>query len=172
MHKLVHACTYERLGHESREVFCKAALRLLAALLRDRPADPGNKARLIPHLMANFSSVSTVYHTMSRDDKPVLDALGKIGIFLKAAGRWTETYAVLAFQSSQMEMLYGKEHPDTLTSMNNLAEVVSSQGKYKEAERIHRQALALMETKVFVGGRSVGRSVDWLAGRLVGWLVG
>lgn len=42
--------------------------------------------------------------------------------------------------------MLGKEHPDTLGSMTNLAEVLSSQGKYEEAEKMHRQALALRET--------------------------
>ena len=42
------------------------------------------------------------------------------------------------------EKVLGKEHPDTLTSMNNLA-VLSSQGKYEEAEEMHRQALELRE---------------------------
>jgi hypothetical protein len=40
----------------------------------------------------------------------------------------------------------GKEHPNTLTSMNNLAAVLSGQGKYEQAEEIHRQALGLRET--------------------------
>ena len=39
----------------------------------------------------------------------------------------------------------GKEHPETQTSMNNLAAVLWNQGKYKEAEAIHRQALGLRE---------------------------
>jgi len=34
------------------------------------------------------------------------------------------------------ERVQGKEHPDTLTSMNNLATVLSDQGKYLEAEQI------------------------------------
>ena len=44
------------------------------------------------------------------------------------------------------EKLLGREHPDTLGSMNNLAAVLSSQGKYSEAEQMHRQTLELMET--------------------------
>jgi hypothetical protein len=32
------------------------------------------------------------------------------------------------------ETVLGKEHPSTLTSMNNMATVLSDQGKYKEAE--------------------------------------
>ena len=39
-----------------------------------------------------------------------------------------------------------EEHPDTLASMNNPAEVLNDQGKYEQAEEIHRQALRLRET--------------------------
>ena len=35
------------------------------------------------------------------------------------------------------ETVLGKEYPDTLTSINNLAEVLSSQGKYEETEEMH-----------------------------------
>ena len=38
------------------------------------------------------------------------------------------------------ETVLDKEHPDTLTSMNNLATVLSDQGKYEQAEETHRQA--------------------------------
>ncbi|KAK8000501.1 TPR-like protein [Apiospora arundinis] len=44
------------------------------------------------------------------------------------------------------EKVLGREHPDTLGSMNNLANVLDNQGKYLEAEQIHRQTLALKET--------------------------
>ena len=40
----------------------------------------------------------------------------------------------------------GTEHPSTLTSMDNLALVLSRQGKYEQAEEMHRQALGLRET--------------------------
>ena len=33
----------------------------------------------------------------------------------------------------------GPEHPDTLKSMSELGSVLSSQGKYVEAEQMHRQ---------------------------------
>jgi hypothetical protein len=44
-----------------------------------------------------------------------------------------------------MEKVLGKEHPSTLSSMNNLGLVLGSQGKYKEAEAMHRQTLQLKE---------------------------
>ena len=43
-------------------------------------------------------------------------------------------------------MVLGKEHPSTLMSMNNLAEVLRHQGNYEQAEEMHRQALRLRET--------------------------
>jgi Tetratricopeptide repeat len=43
-------------------------------------------------------------------------------------------------------MVLGKEHPSTLTSMNNLTLVLSNQGKYEEAEEMLRQSLGLSET--------------------------
>ena len=38
------------------------------------------------------------------------------------------------------EKVLGKEHPSTLTSMNNMALVVGSQGKYEEAEEMKRRS--------------------------------
>ena len=35
------------------------------------------------------------------------------------------------------ETVLGKEHPDTLASINNLAHVLRDEGKYKEAEEMH-----------------------------------
>ncbi|KAK3690270.1 Tetratricopeptide repeat-domain-containing protein [Podospora appendiculata] len=39
------------------------------------------------------------------------------------------------------EKVLGLEHPDTLTSMNNLAFVWKDQGKFEEAEQMNRRAL-------------------------------
>ena len=37
--------------------------------------------------------------------------------------------------------MLGKEHPDTLVSVNNLASVLQYQGNYEEAEQMNRRAL-------------------------------
>jgi hypothetical protein len=37
------------------------------------------------------------------------------------------------------ETVLGKNHPDTLASMNNLATWLHQQGKHAEAEAVHRQ---------------------------------
>ena len=43
------------------------------------------------------------------------------------------------------EKVLSPEHPDTLTSMSNLARVLDSQGKYEVAEKMQRRALELRE---------------------------
>lgn len=43
------------------------------------------------------------------------------------------------------EEALGKEHPSTLTSMNNVAGLLENQGKYDKAESICWQALLLQQ---------------------------
>jgi tetratricopeptide (TPR) repeat protein len=141
MHKLVHAWTYERLDRKRQETFCEAALKLLATAVRNWPPDPLYKARLIPHLMANFSTVSNLYRKMNSDNRSVLNLLDGIRNFLDSAGRWTEVCAVETFQLSQMEKLYGCEHVDTITAMSNLANTLGNLGKLDKAASITREVL-------------------------------
>jgi Tetratricopeptide repeat len=42
----------------------------------------------------------------------------------------------------------GTEHPSTLVSMNDLASVLSHQGKYEQVEEMHRKVLGRNETMV------------------------
>ena len=42
--------------------------------------------------------------------------------------------------------MLGKEYPSTLASINSLANVPRDQGKHKQAEEVHRQALGLSKT--------------------------
>ncbi|KAK8130828.1 kinesin light chain [Apiospora sp. TS-2023a] len=61
-------------------------------------------------------------------------------------GRYSEAEEMHRETLALRETVLGREHPDTLDSMNNLALVLSSQGKYSEAEEMHRETLALKET--------------------------
>ncbi len=44
--------------------------------------------------------------------------------------------------------LLGKEHPYVATSLNNLAALYDSQGKYSEAEPLYKEALDIAERKL------------------------
>ncbi|KAL9630085.1 MAG: hypothetical protein Q9164_006593 [Protoblastenia rupestris] len=56
-------------------------------------------------------------------------------------GRYDEAEQMDRRALDGREKVLGKEHPDTLMSVSNLALVLQYQGKYDEAEQINRQAL-------------------------------
>ena len=58
-------------------------------------------------------------------------------------GRYKEgvSFAEDAYQYARKH--FGDTHPDTITSMNNLAFLYKSQGRYEEAELLYTKALQL-----------------------------
>jgi tetratricopeptide (TPR) repeat protein len=69
-------------------------------------------------------------------------------------------------QTLLREKVLGKEHPDALTSMNNLALLLAQQGKYDEAEPMYRQTLALTEKVLGKEHPNMLTSMNNLAGLL------
>jgi hypothetical protein len=61
-----------------------------------------------------------------------------------------------------------KEHPDTLTSMNNLAGTLRYQGNYEQAEEMHQQTLGLSERALGKEHPSTLMSMNKPSGRTEG----
>ncbi|KAN0066948.1 hypothetical protein V8E54_014872 [Elaphomyces granulatus] len=64
-------------------------------------------------------------------------------------GRWTEAEKLFVQVMETRKTLLGPEHPDTLTSMANLASTYRNQGRWTEAEKLEVQ---VMETRKAVLG--------------------
>ncbi|SPJ80264.1 uncharacterized protein FTOL_08656 [Fusarium torulosum] len=84
----------------------------------------------------------------------VLDSLGKYEeaeemhrqiLKLRKNGKYEDAEHIHRQTLELREKELGKDHPDTLTSINNLANVLDNQGEYEEAEQMHRQTLRLRE---------------------------
>ena len=60
---------------------------------------------------------------------------------LQYQGKYEEAEQMNRRALEGYEKVLGREHPDTLTSVNNLASVLRYQGKYEEAEQMNRRAL-------------------------------
>lgn len=65
-----------------------------------------------------------------------------IAFLLKQQGKYDEAEAMYRRVLAGREIVLGAEHPDTLSSMENLAVFFHSQDKYDDAEPIARRALA------------------------------
>ncbi|KAF2181607.1 kinesin light chain 1 [Zopfia rhizophila CBS 207.26] len=77
-----------------------------------------------------------------------MSLLDRIGHCEQTLGHYKAAVWALQQLLERQEKVLGKEHPDTLTSMNNVALVLRDQGKYAEAEKMHREELALSEKAV------------------------
>ena len=97
-------------------------------------------------MITSFDIFSSLYK--SRDELAMnrLSIIDVIEDFLFRIERWPEAYKMQVFHFRKIEKILGKKHLSTLTSMINLIEMLRSQGKYEETERMHRQALTLCET--------------------------
>jgi tetratricopeptide (TPR) repeat protein len=62
-------------------------------------------------------------------------------VLLGALGRHAEAEPLHRRAFELRESVLGRTHPDTLSSTNNLAEVLAARGNLKEAEVLHRRAL-------------------------------
>lgn len=96
----------------------------------------------LPHALTalEFQRHSTDEVAESRLLYNVAESIFLLGKYQAAEELYQQTFEL------RIKML-GVEHPDTLTCMSNLANVLRSRGKYEEAETMHRQVLEL-RTKV------------------------
>jgi hypothetical protein len=118
---------------------------------------------LITTLTPRFNQLSTMCPVPSCTDRSknsytIRDKAPSIGIKAnKQIHRYGESvlstwetlfteYEIRAFHFGKLCERAGKEHPDTLGSMNNLAIVLRRLGKDEQAEEMYRQVLGLMET--------------------------
>jgi tetratricopeptide (TPR) repeat protein len=65
----------------------------------------------------------------------------RAGWYLLLYGEYTAAEGFLRLSLEIREKVFGREHPDTLTSVSKLGSVLESQGKYDEAEAMHRRDL-------------------------------
>jgi CHAT domain-containing protein/tetratricopeptide (TPR) repeat protein len=74
-----------------------------------------------------------------------LEALNRQVVQLSNARQYAEAIALAERVLQARERLLGKDHPDTLTSVANLAALYRAQGRYSEAEPLYLRGLAAKE---------------------------
>lgn len=78
---------------------------------------------------------------------------------LYGEGRYAEAQAVTERQLAVRRRVLGDEHPDTLTSINNIGVLLWSQGRLSEAEPYFREALTTAERlRVDIAGDASARA--------------
>lgn len=90
---------------------------------------------------------------VSSDDY-LVSTLYMIGNFLELSARYEGAEPLFRRALSIREKILGPFHPNTATSLNNLASLLQSKGEYDEAETLFQRALAIDE--VFLGPEHPG----------------
>ena len=147
VHRLVQAVTRDRLDEAARAKWTKAALQGVRAAFPSESSSPANwpmYERLVPHALAAAN------HAAPYDALAVAPAglLNKTGVYWAARGQLDDAARVLSQALAATQRAVGAEHPDTLASMNNLANVYSEQGHYDQAQPLYEQALAATQRAV------------------------
>jgi CHAT domain-containing protein/tetratricopeptide (TPR) repeat protein len=93
-----------------------------------------------------------------------LGALNQQVVQLHGQGKYAEAGALAEQVLAARERVLGAEHPNTLTSVNNLAFLYQAQGRYGEAEPLYRRALAARERVLGAEHPDTLQSVNNLAG--------
>jgi tetratricopeptide (TPR) repeat protein len=114
---------------------------------------------LLPHAL-----ICTRWIEVLRQKKPEgARLLGVIGHYLHERAQYRDAEPHLKQALSIREEQLGAEHPDTATSLNNLALLYWRQGRHQEAEPLYQRARAIYEQQLGPSDPDVARPLNGLA---------
>lgn len=141
MHKLVHAWGHDRLTPDLRAKYGAAALECLATTRLRRDSDPTLRARLAPHSMANFRTMSGWYDVMGDSRESMLKRVALVADHLRHAGMYESMRDLKAFEYKKLKELLPADDRQVLRAANDLAVALRQIGRQTEAVKLHREVL-------------------------------
>ncbi|KAF1923465.1 kinesin light chain [Didymella exigua CBS 183.55] len=144
VHQLVHYALRKRLQAKGQlhEWIQRTITQLLQVFPDNNPNNRSKWRRLLPHAQYVLS------HSQ-RDNDERLDLTWKCAMALYSDGQYKAAGELEVQVMKTTKRVLGDEHPDTLTSMANLASTYRNQGQWSEAEKLEVQ---VMETRKRVLG--------------------
>ncbi len=140
LHRLVHVATRNWLANEGLLARWNGeALAQLARVFPDEDlANVGTWRAYLPHARRALAE-----RAVKEYDASTLLLLGRFGECLWHDGRYAEAEASLLKLVKARFSLLGQEHPDTLSSMAQVAATYWAQGRYAEGEQLVVQVLEI-----------------------------
>jgi Cdc6-like AAA superfamily ATPase len=138
VHQLVHRALRERLQVQGRlEHWTQHTITQLLGVFPDYNHSNRSKwRRLLPH-----TQYALLHSPTDDNDEERLDLARKCASALYSDGRYREAEELEVQVMQTTKRVLGDEHPDTLTSMANLASTYSDQGRWREAEELEAQVM-------------------------------
>ncbi|KAF9884697.1 hypothetical protein FE257_001326 [Aspergillus nanangensis] len=138
IHRLVHLATRNWL--RQRELFRLQVLKTADHLIEIFPDNNHSNRKLwreyLPHSLALMGE-----NDFQDKKEKYIDLVRKVGGCLYKDGRYNEAEFLYGKVLETRKQVLGPDHPDTLTSMANLASTYQNQGRWKEAEKLGTQVI-------------------------------
>ncbi|PVH67751.1 hypothetical protein DL98DRAFT_442843, partial [Cadophora sp. DSE1049] len=146
MHRLVHLVVQSWLKrrNETSIWIQKASTRLTKLIPTGGHEDREKWTGYLPHGL--HVAQSSAFAVLPEEER--MSLFVRIGACQRTLGQYSAAERLHREMLRLREEVLGPEHPDTLTSMNNLACLFEDQGKYEAAEPLYEETLRLNE-KVF-----------------------
>jgi tetratricopeptide (TPR) repeat protein len=142
IHRMVQEVVKDQIGVEQQAQWAERVVRAVAQSFPEVDYQTWTRCeRMIPHTL-----LCTVYiERWSITFPEARSLLLQVGIYFYQRGQFKEAEPLWKSVLAICEQVLGPEHPDTLSSLNNLAALYDDLGKYEEAEPLYQRALETRE---------------------------
>jgi tetratricopeptide (TPR) repeat protein len=167
MHRLVQVVLKDLMTKNVEQAWATRAVRVMD-LVFPRPQTESWEVcgQLLPHTQECTMLIDR-WHIEMQESQHLLDVVGEY-LVSRALYREAQKYYGKALSSSRT--IFGKEHPNTASSLGRLATVYQAQGKYAQAVDLLEQALAIQRKVLGEEHPSMASSLGNLA--VVYWAQG
>ncbi|KAG4431757.1 hypothetical protein IFR05_012756 [Cadophora sp. M221] len=141
IHRLVHLAMRNWLREEN--LLARWSGKTIARLAEVFPSDD-HQNRSVWRRYLTHAKYALDSDIIDKHGEHRIDLARKFGMCLYSDGRWNEAEDLDVLVMETSSRVLGQEHPDTLTSMANLASTYRNQGRWKEAEDLF---VLVMETR-------------------------
>jgi tetratricopeptide (TPR) repeat protein/nucleoside phosphorylase len=143
IHRLVQAVQRDSMDEETQRQWAERVIRAVNTAF----PDPQNVANW-PQCLRYLDQAQACHALIENYRLPFVAAaniLNQTGLYLDAHGLYAVTEPLYQRACAIFEQTLGATHPNTVTSLNNLAHLYHTQGKYTEAEPLYQRALTIRE---------------------------
>jgi tetratricopeptide (TPR) repeat protein len=161
VHRLVQAVLKDQMDEQSKQQWAERSVRAVAEAFPSVQHQTWPLCeRLLPHAV-QCAHLIAEHHLIFAEAAYLLN---QAGFYLCERARYQEAEPLLQRALLICEQQLGAEHPDTASSLNNLAGLYQAQGKYEQAEPLYQRALLIREQQLGAEHPDTAASLNNLAG--------
>ncbi len=142
IHRMVQEVVKDQMGAELQAQWAEWVVRAVEQSFPEVDYQTWTRCeRLIPHALLCAIHIDRWNMTFWE----VRKLLYQVGTYFYQRGQYWEAESLRKRELTICERVLGPEHPNTLSTVNNLAGLYDVQGKYEEAETLYQRALETLE---------------------------